>query len=52
VPAMGLARIAEAVLQLRGSAGPIQQGNPRIALASGLSVTAAQTQTVVVLEAV
>lgn len=51
VPAMGLARIVEATLQLRGTAGPIQQGKPRTALASGLSVTAAQTQTVVVLEA-
>jgi hypothetical protein len=52
VPAMGLARIVEATLQLRGDAGPIQQARPRTALASGLSVTAAQTQTVVILEAV
>ena len=51
-PAMGLARIVEATLQLRGTAGAVQQGKPRTALASGLSVTAAQTQTVVVLEAV
>ena len=51
VPAMGLARIVEATLQLRGTAGPIQQGSPRTAMASGLSVTAAQTQTVIVLEA-
>lgn len=52
VPAMGLARIVEATLQLRGVAGGVQQGAPRIALASGLSVTAAQTQTAVILEAV
>ncbi|MDP3676628.1 MAG: hypothetical protein Q8R44_16265 [Novosphingobium sp.] len=51
VPAMGLARIVEATLQLRGAAGPVQQGRPRTAMASGQSVTAAQTQTVVVLEA-
>lgn len=51
-PAMGLARIAEACLQLQGKAGPIQQGAPRIALASGSSIAAAQTQTVVILEAV
>jgi acetyl-CoA C-acetyltransferase len=50
-PAMGLARIVEAVLQLRGQAGAVQQGKPRIALASGSSVTAGQTQTVIVLEA-
>jgi acetyl-CoA C-acetyltransferase len=52
VPAMGLARIVEATLQLRGAAGAVQQDQPRTALASGLSVTAAQTHTVVVLEAV
>lgn len=51
VPAMGLARIVEATLQLRGKAGPVQQRIPRTAMASGLSVTAAQTQTVIVLEA-
>lgn len=51
-PAMGLARLVEAVLQLKGQAGPVQQGAPRIAMASGSSVMAAQTQTVVVLEAV
>lgn len=50
VPAMGLARIVEATFQLRGTAGPIQQGTPRTALTSGVSVTAAQTQAVVVLE--
>lgn len=51
-PAMGLARIVEATLQLRGKAGANQQGRPRTALASGSSVMAAQTQTVIVLEAV
>lgn len=50
-PAMGLARVAEATFQLQGRAGPVQQGMPRIALASGSSVVAAQTQTVVILEA-
>lgn len=50
-PAMGLARIVEAVLQLRGSAGPVQQGAPRRALATGSSTIAAQTHTAIVLEA-
>jgi acetyl-CoA C-acetyltransferase len=50
-PAMGLARIVEATLQLRGTAGAVQLGGPRTALASGLSVTAAQAHTAVVLEA-
>jgi len=50
-PAMGLARIVEAVLQLRGTAGANQVSKPRRALASGSSIVAAQTQTVVVLEA-
>ena len=51
VPAMGLARIVEATLQLRATAGAVQVGKPRTAMASGLSVTAAQTQTVIILEA-
>jgi acetyl-CoA C-acetyltransferase len=51
VPAMGLVRIVEAALQLRGSAGPIQLARPRTALASGLSVTAAQAHIAIVLEA-
>lgn len=51
MPAMGLARIVEATLQLRGTAGAVQQGTPRTAFASGASVTAAQTQTAVILEA-
>lgn len=50
-PAMGLVRIVEAALQLRGAAGANQLGRPRKALASGASIVAAQTQTVVVLEA-
>lgn len=50
-PAMGLARIAEAVLQLRGAAGAIQLNSPRRALATGSSTIASQTQTAVVLEA-
>jgi acetyl-CoA C-acetyltransferase len=51
-PAMGLLRIAEAVLQLRGQAGPVQLDRARTALASGSSTVAGQTQTVIVLEAV
>ncbi|HEV7535735.1 MAG TPA: hypothetical protein VGP90_08885 [Acidimicrobiia bacterium] len=47
-PAMGLARIAEAVLRLRELAAP---GSPRWALATGSSTVAAQTHTAVVLEA-
>ena len=50
-PAMGLLRIAEAVLQLRGQAGPVQLDGVRTALASGSSTVAGQTQTVIVLEA-
>lgn len=50
-PAMGLARIVEATLQLRGTAGPIQQGIPRRALATGSSTVASQTHTAIVLEA-
>jgi hypothetical protein len=50
-PAMGLLRIAEAILQLRGQAGPIQLDGVRTALASGSSTVAGQTQTVIVLEA-
>jgi hypothetical protein len=48
---MGLVRIVETVLQLRGSAGPVQQRNARRAVATGGSVVAGQTQTVVLLEA-
>lgn len=51
-PAMGLVRIVEATLQLQRRAGAIQQGSPRTALASGSSILAGQTQTVVILEAV
>ncbi len=51
-PAMGLARVVEAVFQLRGTAGAIQQGAPRLAMASGASLVAAQTHTVILLEAV
>jgi acetyl-CoA C-acetyltransferase len=50
-PTMGLLRIAEAILQLRGQAGPIQLDGVRTALASGSSTVAGQTQTVIVLEA-
>jgi hypothetical protein len=49
---MGLTRIAEATLQLRRQAGPIQQDSPRLALATGSSTVAAQTHTAVLLEAV
>lgn len=51
-PAMGLARLVEAVSQLQGRAGPVQQGSPKLALASGSGVVAGQTQTAIVLEAV
>jgi len=49
-PAMGLTRIVEATLHLRGTAGPIQVPNSRLALATGSSIVAGQTQTAVVLE--
>lgn len=51
-PAMGLTRVVEVIHQLRGTAGAIQQGKPRLAMASGASLMAAQTHTVVLLEAV
>lgn len=50
-PAMGLSRIVEATLQLRGAAGAVQQRGSRTALATGSSTVAAQTHTAVVLEA-
>jgi acetyl-CoA C-acetyltransferase len=50
-PAMGLARIVEASLQLQSRAGPIQLTNVRRAMATGSSVVAGQTQTAVILEA-
>jgi acetyl-CoA C-acetyltransferase len=50
-PTMGLARIVEAVLQLRGTAGGSQLGGVGRALASGSSTVAGQTQTAVVLVA-
>jgi len=50
-PSMGLARIVESVLQLRGTAGSVQQRSVRRAVATGGSVVAGQTQTVVLLEA-
>ena len=50
-PAMGLARIVEATLQLQGRAGPNQVEGARRALATGSSIVAAQTHTAVVLEA-
>ena len=50
-PAMGLARIVEAVLQLQGRAGAIQVSQARRALATGSCVVAAQTHTAIVLEA-
>jgi hypothetical protein len=51
-PSMGLVRIVESVLQLRGTAGSVQQRSVRRAVATGGSVVAGQTQTVVLLEAV
>jgi hypothetical protein len=50
-PAMGLARIVEAVMQLQGRAGAIQVPRARRALATGSCVVAAQTHTAIVLEA-
>lgn len=50
-PCMGLVRIVEAALQLRGGAGAAQVVDARRALASGSSIVAGQTQTVVILEA-
>jgi hypothetical protein len=50
-PAMGLARIVEAVMQLQGRAGAIQVARAKRALATGSCVVAAQTHTAVVLEA-
>ena len=51
-PAMGLARIVEAALQLQGRAGAVQVPGARKALATGSSVVAGQTHTAIVLEAV
>jgi len=51
-PAMGLARIIEASLQLQSRAGAIQLAGVRRALATGASVVAGQTHTAVALEAV
>lgn len=51
-PAMGLARIVEAALQLQGRAGAVQIAGARRAMATGCSILAAQTQTAVILEAV
>lgn len=51
-PAMGLARIVEAALQLRGQAGAVQRPKVERAMATGSSIVAAQTQTAVILEAV
>src|SRR5437763_1025260 len=50
-PAMGLARIVEATLQLQGRAGANQLSVARRAIATGSSIVAAQTHTAVVLEA-
>jgi acetyl-CoA acetyltransferase len=51
-PAMGLARIVEATLQLQGRAGANQVEGARRAIATGSSIVAAQTHTAIVLEAV
>jgi acetyl-CoA acetyltransferase len=50
-PAMGLARVVEAAMQLRGSAGAVQQRGVRRALATGSSTVAGQTQTAVAMVA-
>ncbi|WP_297623176.1 hypothetical protein [Nocardioides sp.] len=49
-PAMGLTRIVEAVLQLRGEAGAVQCEAPATALATGSSMVGGQTQTAIILE--
>ena len=49
-PAMGLVRTVEAILQLQERAGAVQQGQPRRAVATGSSVVAGQSHTVVALE--
>ena len=46
----GLARVAEAVIQLRGEAGERQVAEARRAVAQGATGPAGQLQTVVVLE--
>lgn len=50
-PVMGLARVVEAILQLRGTAGAVQIPGARTALATGSSTVAGQTQTAIVLAA-
>ncbi|GAC1570936.1 MAG: thiolase family protein [Candidatus Dormibacteria bacterium] len=50
IPCMGLVRIIEAALQLRGRAGAVQQDSVRRVLASGGSTVAGQTQAAVVME--
>jgi acetyl-CoA acetyltransferase len=50
-PAMGLARIVEATLQLQRRAGANQLPVAHRAIATGSSIVAAQTHTVIVLEA-
>jgi hypothetical protein len=50
-PAMGLARIVESILQLRGTAGAGQVPGAHRALATGSSTVAGQTHTAVVFEA-
>jgi acetyl-CoA C-acetyltransferase len=50
-PAMGLTRLVEACLQMRGTAGDIQLPDVRRALITGSSVVASQTHTAIVLEA-
>lgn len=49
-PAMGLARVVEAALQLQGRAGAVQRPGVRRAIAIGPAVVAAQAHTAVVLE--
>jgi acetyl-CoA C-acetyltransferase len=48
-PTMGLTRIVEGALQLRGTAGAVQQSDVHRVLASGSSTVAGQTQTAIVL---
>jgi acetyl-CoA C-acetyltransferase len=50
-PAMGLVRIVESILQLRGEAGVNQVAGARRAMATGSSTVAGQTHTAIVVEA-
>jgi hypothetical protein len=48
---MGLVRVVESILQLRGEAGVNQVAGARRAMATGSSTVAGQTHTAIVVEA-